>query len=226
MIKQTKRPIASLHVASGTPQHGADTESKPARQRGVLAALRRGAAAGAKVGWGKAEMPAERAIEIRKIGEACLGGDIGDLARGRLRIAQQRRRFFKAPLQHMMREALAGLFEQKMHVTRRDAEPSCHRDDIEMRIGAANFDFAQDGSPPCGAQAVHFRGFARLAFGAEGKTDQVDDMLIVKRSDGPGAAPIDVLRRADIVEQQAAGDCVAIKLRAAEAGCGSPRCVW
>ncbi len=51
-----------------------------------------------------------------QIGETRFGGNIGNLAMTPLRVAQQRRGFVQPPFQHVMGEALAGLFKQKMQL--------------------------------------------------------------------------------------------------------------
>ena len=67
-------------------------------------------------------MPAKGAVEIGQIGETCFGGDVCDLAMAPSRVAQQRGSLFEAPIQHVMGEALAGFFEEKMDVARSNAK--------------------------------------------------------------------------------------------------------
>src|ERR1700729_3463655 len=80
---------------------------------------------GANVRRCRTKMPAEGAIEIGQVVEARFGGNVGNLAMAQTRIAQQHRGAFEAAFQHVMREALAGFFQEQMHVARRDAERAC-----------------------------------------------------------------------------------------------------
>lgn len=87
-------------------------------------------------------MPAEGTVEIGQIREARLGGNVSDLAAAPIRFAQKRGGRIQAAAQYVMREALAGFFEQEVHIARRDAELFGDRQRTEIWIGTAMFDYA------------------------------------------------------------------------------------
>jgi hypothetical protein len=96
----------------------------------------------------------ERAVEIGQVGEAHFSGDVGDPAMALQRITQQHHAPFQPPLQHVMAEALAGLFKQQMHVARRDAEQTGNRSRAQAWISAAALDLAENGGKTRGASAT------------------------------------------------------------------------
>jgi hypothetical protein len=73
------------------------------------------------------------------------------ILRCRQRIAQQSHGAFQPPLKHVIRKALAGLFQQQMDITRRDAEQPRYGCRTKAGIATAIFDFAQNGSAASGA---------------------------------------------------------------------------
>ncbi len=97
-----------------------------------------------------------------------------------LRIAQQRGGLFQPPFQHVMGEALAGLFEQQMHVARRDAEQHRNRDSAQARIATATLDLVQNGGKARGASAAFLRDRAPFTLSAKRERDKIDNVFTVK----------------------------------------------
>jgi len=124
----------------------------------------------------RAEAATKCSIEVREIGKAGRARDVRDPAAAPDGIAQQRGGAFETLGQQMVREATAGLLEQKMHVARRDAEQRRHGARRQARIGVPMLDIAQDRRAAGRAAAALLGGVARVAFGAEQQRNEVMDM--------------------------------------------------
>src|SRR5580698_3836789 len=85
----------------------------------------------------------------------------------------------------MMGEALAGFFEQEMHVARRDAEQKRDRNCTQARIAAAAIDLTQNGAKERGATATLLRLVAHVTPPTEKQRNEIvdvrDDEIAIRR---------------------------------------------
>jgi hypothetical protein len=79
-------------------------------------------------------VPAEQAIEMRRVAEACGERDVDDPQVGKASVGQHGVGPLQAALGHMLGERLPGFLEQTLKISPRQAKRA--RDVVEIEIGA------------------------------------------------------------------------------------------
>src|SRR5580698_883986 len=119
-----------------------------------------------------------------------------------VRITQQRCGFIQPPFQHVMGEALSGLFEEQVHVARRNAEKKRDRDCAQIPIATATLNLVQNGRTPRRADAAFLSDRSPFTLSAKRERDKIDNVFAVKFG-RPAGVQTDIENDPEITEQQA-----------------------